>query len=661
MSEPRFEVRRGNAVSKPISGDRLRELAAAEKIQPGDEVRRVGDEAWRPAADVLGMSVSGAHRYDVFVSHSAKDKPVADAAVHFLEERGIRCWIAPRDILPGSNWAASIIEGLGQCRVFVLVLSSHSNASQQVLQEVERAVAKGLIVIPLRIEEVEVSDALELYLGTRHWLDALTRPVEKHLNQLVEAVERILEIEPVRRVTVPGAEPRTAGGSRRPDWLSPRIAAIGGGALVLLVTVVVVLSPLRGRSAGTDGAGSGAGASAAAGVEAEPEAPTEADRQAEAERRRREEEREERHAVKRARLIEALGEGASYEADITVPGDPLFKGVITVLASDREGRDVLIEIRDAERSHARWYYSGGLALLERPVAWQGSSGARTVEGPAFRLEPAGGMNPYVLRTEDPLGAQPLTLAAPEGFDHVEGKAGGSTFTLRPSRRDPAFVPSSEAVAEILRRELAVGRTWQGGTAVDDASLDVRVVGEHGGSLYLEVVAKDDPRDFTIYEGELDAKGTAAYGWPLRMRAHSPDSEAAELWIACPDRMNVDSLAGIRSNGEPLLLRNPGPSSALPATARSLQAMTDIGRRYTGTTVPRSGPQREIALTFVGSDAARNTEALVELADRRGFLVLYHGALDTDPPGLYAWPLQPAQGRAPGTARRADAAPRRGRA
>lgn len=38
--------------------------------------------------------------YDIFVSYSSKDKPVADAVVAGLEQKGIRCWIAPRDLTP---------------------------------------------------------------------------------------------------------------------------------------------------------------------------------------------------------------------------------------------------------------------------------------------------------------------------------------------------------------------------------------------------------------------------------------------------------------------------------------------------------------------------------------------------------------------------------
>lgn len=70
--------------------------------------------------------------HDVFISYSSKDKPTAEAACAVLEQNGIRCWIAPRDITPGINWGGSIIDAINHARVMVLVFSGHANQSPQV-------------------------------------------------------------------------------------------------------------------------------------------------------------------------------------------------------------------------------------------------------------------------------------------------------------------------------------------------------------------------------------------------------------------------------------------------------------------------------------------------------------------------------------------------
>jgi hypothetical protein len=130
--------------------------------------------------------------HDVFISYSTHDKPTADALCATLEAKGIRCWIAPRDIVPGTEWGEAIVEALQTSRVMVLVFSSHANSSQQIRRELERAVDRGLIIIPVRIENVVPVKGLAYFISPIHWLDALTPPLETHLQNLAEAVRLLL-------------------------------------------------------------------------------------------------------------------------------------------------------------------------------------------------------------------------------------------------------------------------------------------------------------------------------------------------------------------------------------------------------------------------------------------------------------------------------------
>ncbi|MFN2622949.1 MAG: toll/interleukin-1 receptor domain-containing protein [Chthoniobacterales bacterium] len=130
--------------------------------------------------------------HDVFISHSAQDKSVADAVCAGLENAGVRCWIAPRDVQPGRAFAGEITRAIQQSKAMVLIFSAHSNNSQQVLREVQLAVSSHLHIIQLRIEDVRPNDDLTYFLSTPHWLDALTPPVEKHLQRLAAAVEALL-------------------------------------------------------------------------------------------------------------------------------------------------------------------------------------------------------------------------------------------------------------------------------------------------------------------------------------------------------------------------------------------------------------------------------------------------------------------------------------
>src|SRR5580658_2233195 len=130
--------------------------------------------------------------FDVFVSYASKDKIVADAVCARLEAAGIRCWIAPRDIVAGTSYGEAIIDAIRAAKVMVLVFSSSANASGHILKEVERAVSSGVAILPFRIEDVTPGKSLDYFIGSVHWLDAMTPPLEKHLDDLALTVRTLL-------------------------------------------------------------------------------------------------------------------------------------------------------------------------------------------------------------------------------------------------------------------------------------------------------------------------------------------------------------------------------------------------------------------------------------------------------------------------------------
>jgi len=130
--------------------------------------------------------------YQVMISYSSVDKPTADAVCARLEDQGIRCWIAPRDILPGMEWGEAILEAIKNCEILVMIFSSSSNDSKQVLREVERAVHSNRIVIPFRIEDLEPTRSMQYFLSVPHWLDAFTPPLEEHIRHLGETIKALL-------------------------------------------------------------------------------------------------------------------------------------------------------------------------------------------------------------------------------------------------------------------------------------------------------------------------------------------------------------------------------------------------------------------------------------------------------------------------------------
>ena len=134
-------------------------------------------------------------KYDVFVSHSSKDKLTANAIVHYLEERKVRCWIAPRDIVAGDEWAAGIMEGIKNCRMLLLIFCENSLKSKQVLREVNQAIKHELPILPFRVENVLPEGAFSYYLDSIHWLDAFDGELDGYLEELYVFIAKIIGVD----------------------------------------------------------------------------------------------------------------------------------------------------------------------------------------------------------------------------------------------------------------------------------------------------------------------------------------------------------------------------------------------------------------------------------------------------------------------------------
>ena len=129
---------------------------------------------------------------DVFISHSSADSKLAYAMCDYLEEKGIRCWIAPRDIPGGVKYGKSIIMGIKTCKIMVVLFNNNANASEGVETEVERAFHYKLTLIPFKLDETIPSDSLEFSFGSFQWLDASKGNPEDHFDLLYQNCLRVL-------------------------------------------------------------------------------------------------------------------------------------------------------------------------------------------------------------------------------------------------------------------------------------------------------------------------------------------------------------------------------------------------------------------------------------------------------------------------------------
>lgn len=128
---------------------------------------------------------------DVFISYSTKNADAAKAVCYALEEKGIRCWIAPRDIPPGCHYGDMIDTAIMSSKVFLLVYSKDSLESQWCNGELNVAFSEGKTILPYRIEPAPLKGAMKVILSQTHWIDSYP-DYKECFEDLVQAIGHIV-------------------------------------------------------------------------------------------------------------------------------------------------------------------------------------------------------------------------------------------------------------------------------------------------------------------------------------------------------------------------------------------------------------------------------------------------------------------------------------
>ena len=150
-------------------------------------------QLWKSSAKLMAgnrlfLFPWGSVTLDVFVSYSSSDKTQSLQLVGELEKRGLKCWIAPRDIPPGSDYATEIMRGLKNCRALVVLVSKTSVDSQHVRAEVARASSDGKPIFPVRLVDIQVAGGLQFFLELSQWVDFFPSPTTESYDHLAQAI-----------------------------------------------------------------------------------------------------------------------------------------------------------------------------------------------------------------------------------------------------------------------------------------------------------------------------------------------------------------------------------------------------------------------------------------------------------------------------------------
>lgn len=148
---------------------------------------------------------------EIFISHSSQDAECARKVLQYIEDNGYDCYISSRDIRGGLHYAKDIVNVLKECKVVVLIASAHSNLSEHVLNEIDICVDNKKTIIPLFIEDFDISDEFRYYLGRSQRVIVEGEDVSEAFPRLMDSIRNkypksVKKAEPVIAVAATEAE-----------------------------------------------------------------------------------------------------------------------------------------------------------------------------------------------------------------------------------------------------------------------------------------------------------------------------------------------------------------------------------------------------------------------------------------------------------------------
>jgi hypothetical protein len=133
-------------------------------------------------------------QYDVFICYSSKDRTTADTICSLLEKNGVTCWIAPRNVKPGTHYGEEIVNAIASSLSLLLILSENANLSVHVRNEIELGVTRSKVIFPVRIKkDLQPSNSLVYYISTSQWVEAWTSPLEQKMIELSAVIKALSE------------------------------------------------------------------------------------------------------------------------------------------------------------------------------------------------------------------------------------------------------------------------------------------------------------------------------------------------------------------------------------------------------------------------------------------------------------------------------------
>jgi TolB-like protein len=146
---------------------------------------------------------------DLFVCYASADGvEAAHQIATYFEKRGVKCWIAPRNILPGTSWPRAIVDGIEASRAMLLVVTEEASSSPEIEKEVTLATHMRKPIFPVRLGNITLTGTLRYHTQNYQWRDLFPnrdKPLDEIADQIKSlrqdsvnvSIERVMQRKPL--------------------------------------------------------------------------------------------------------------------------------------------------------------------------------------------------------------------------------------------------------------------------------------------------------------------------------------------------------------------------------------------------------------------------------------------------------------------------------
>lgn len=95
---------------------------------------------------------------DFFISYKSEDEDLAKKCLSYIEEKGLSCFFAPRDIKVSTRYPEVLLNSIENSDSVLFIYTEHSNKSPHVAAELNAAFSRNIPIFPLKFGNIAEMD-----------------------------------------------------------------------------------------------------------------------------------------------------------------------------------------------------------------------------------------------------------------------------------------------------------------------------------------------------------------------------------------------------------------------------------------------------------------------------------------------------------------------